>query len=167
MGSSCIHLCPPSLAFSTSLGFSPFYLGWEDPLEEGNGNPLQYSCLENPMDGGGGQWQPTPVFLPRESYGRRSLAGYSPLGHTESDMTEHTRPCLLRSIWQQEIPSSFSESCMILTQDWWNRETAIQKWIGPRIGAGMRGELCRWGGDGNEDISTHVLLWVLPCPCLL
>ena len=25
-------------------------LGWEDPLEEGNGNPLQYSCLENPVD---------------------------------------------------------------------------------------------------------------------
>ena len=29
------------------------FLGWEDLLEkEGNGNPLQYSCLENPMDGG-------------------------------------------------------------------------------------------------------------------
>ena len=27
-------------------------LGWEDPLEKENGNPLQYSCLENPMDGG-------------------------------------------------------------------------------------------------------------------
>ena len=33
---------------------------WEDLFEvpilylgEGNGNPLQYSCLENPMDGGG------------------------------------------------------------------------------------------------------------------
>ena len=25
-------------------------LGWEDPLGEGNGNPLQYSSLENPMD---------------------------------------------------------------------------------------------------------------------
>ena len=25
-------------------------LGWEDPLEEGIGNPLQYSCLENPMN---------------------------------------------------------------------------------------------------------------------
>ena len=24
----------------------------EDPLEKGNGNPLQYSCLENPMDRG-------------------------------------------------------------------------------------------------------------------
>ena len=27
-------------------------LGWEDPLGEGNGNLLQYSCLENPMDRG-------------------------------------------------------------------------------------------------------------------
>ena len=27
-------------------------LGGEDPPGEGNGNPLQYSCLENPMDGG-------------------------------------------------------------------------------------------------------------------
>ena len=27
-------------------------LGWEDLLEEGMGNPLQYSCLENPMDRG-------------------------------------------------------------------------------------------------------------------
>ena len=33
-------------------------------------------------------WQPTPVFLPGESYGQRSLAGYSPWGHKESDMTE-------------------------------------------------------------------------------
>ena len=34
----------------------------------GNGNPLQYSCLENP-------------------YGQRSLAGYSPWGRKEPDMT--------------------------------------------------------------------------------
>ena len=26
-------------------------------------------------------WQPTPVFLPGESQGQRSLAGYSPWGH--------------------------------------------------------------------------------------
>ena len=73
---------------------------------EGNGSPLQYSCLENPVDGGAWQaavhgvaksrtrlsdftftfhfhalerkWQPTPVFLPGESHGQRSLAGYSP-----------------------------------------------------------------------------------------
>ena len=27
-------------------------LGGKDPLEKGNGNPFQYSCLENPMDRG-------------------------------------------------------------------------------------------------------------------
>ena len=31
------------------LGLS---VGWEDPLEKENGNPLQYSCLENSLDGG-------------------------------------------------------------------------------------------------------------------
>ena len=36
---------------------------------EGNGNPLQYSCLEIP-------------------HGQRNLAGYSPWDHKESDMTE-------------------------------------------------------------------------------
>ena len=30
----------------------------------------------------------TPVFLPGESHGQRSLAGYSPWGHKESDRTE-------------------------------------------------------------------------------
>ena len=35
-------------------------------------------------------WQPTPVFLPGESHGQRSLAGYSPLGHKESDRIEAT-----------------------------------------------------------------------------
>ena len=30
----------------------------------------------------------TPVFLPRESYGQRSLAGYSPWGHKESNTTK-------------------------------------------------------------------------------
>ena len=40
------------------------------------------------------KWQPTPVFLPGESQGRRSLVGCSPWGRTESDTTEAT--------WQQQ-----------------------------------------------------------------
>ena len=40
---------------------------------EGNGNPLQYSG---------------------EFHGQRSLVGYSPQGHGELDMTEHTHPCI-------------------------------------------------------------------------
>jgi len=34
------------------------------------------------------KWQPTPVFLPGEAYGQRSLAGYNPEGCKESDMTK-------------------------------------------------------------------------------
>ena len=34
--------------------------------------------------------QPTPVFLPGEAHGRRSLAGYSPRGHKKADETEAT-----------------------------------------------------------------------------
>ena len=85
---------------------------------EGNGTPLQYSCLENSMDGGTCQsmgslkvghdwvtllslftftfmhwrrkWQPTPVFLPGESQGRGSLVGCRLWGRTESDTTKAT-----------------------------------------------------------------------------
>ena len=85
---------------------------------EGNGNPLQYSHLETPMDGGAWwaavhgvaesrsqlsdftftfhfhalekEMQPTPVFLPRESQGWGSLVGCHLWGRTESDMTEVT-----------------------------------------------------------------------------
>ena len=35
-------------------------------------------------------WQSTSVFLPGETHGQRSLAGYSPWGCKESDMTEAT-----------------------------------------------------------------------------
>jgi len=40
------------------------------------------------------KWQPTPVFLPGESQGQRSLVGCHLWGHAESDMTEAT--------WQQQ-----------------------------------------------------------------
>ena len=35
------------------------------------------------------KWQPTLVFLPGKFCGQRSLHSYNPLGHKESDMTEH------------------------------------------------------------------------------
>ena len=34
------------------------------------------------------EWQPTPVFLPGEFHGQKSLMGYSPWGCKESDTTE-------------------------------------------------------------------------------
>ena len=41
--------------------------------------------LEDPLER---EWQPTPVFLPGEFHEQRSLAGYSPWGCKELDMTE-------------------------------------------------------------------------------
>ena len=41
------------------------------------------------------KWQPTPIFLPRESQGRGSLVGCRLWGHTESDRTEVPSLCLL------------------------------------------------------------------------
>ena len=35
-------------------------LGWKDPLEVEHGNPLQYSCLEKPMDRG--VWWATKIL---------------------------------------------------------------------------------------------------------
>ena len=37
------------------------------------------------------KWQPTLVFLPAKSHGQRSLAGYSPWGRKELDMTEYAQ----------------------------------------------------------------------------
>ena len=36
------------------------------------------------------EWQPIPVFLPGQSHGQRSLAGYSPWGHKELNTTKVT-----------------------------------------------------------------------------
>ena len=50
-----------------------------------------FRCRFNPWVGKiprSRKWQPTLVFLPGESHGRRSLVGYSPRGHKEQDTTE-------------------------------------------------------------------------------
>ena len=49
------------------------------------------------------EWLSTPVFLPERSHGQRSLAGYSPRGHKDSDTTEWLRLyllLLLKGMWQ-------------------------------------------------------------------
>ena len=44
------------------------------------------------------EWQPTPVFLPGESHGQRSLADYRPWGDKESDTTEQLSTHIARAI---------------------------------------------------------------------
>ena len=42
-------------------------------------------------------WQPSPVFLHAEFHGQRSLVGYSPQGHKESDTTEVTEHACMQA----------------------------------------------------------------------
>ena len=49
------------------------------------------------------EWQPTPVFLPGEFHGQRSLVGYSPWDHKESDTAERLILSLFRCIDNGEI----------------------------------------------------------------
>ena len=111
-------LCTPPTLKSTHLQVYIALYTIYIAFEEGNGTPLQYSCLENPMDGG--TWWASvygvtksrtrlsdftftfhfhvlekemathPVFLLGESQGRRSLVGCRLWGRTESDTTEAT-----------------------------------------------------------------------------
>ena len=52
-------------------------------------------------------WQPTPVFLPRESHGQRSLAGYSPWGCKELDKTQWQHVACRSSISPLGLDSAF------------------------------------------------------------
>ena len=56
------------------------------------------------------KWQPIPVFLPGKSHRQRSLAGYSPWGHKESDTTERLPPHIFmhRCMYYMCFPSGTS-----------------------------------------------------------
>ena len=66
-------------------------------LEVGHGNPLQYSCLENP-------------------HGQGSLVGYSPQGCKESDKTEQLSTAqLCISIWLYKfVLRTFTHLCCLI-----------------------------------------------------
>ena len=84
-------------------------LDWEDLLEE---------------------WQPTPVFLPRESNGQRSLVDHSPWGHKESEMTEATEHA--RMLKPQ---ASF-------LGHFWELQNGLKKW---------------WRKNGIRQMSLHLM----------
>ena len=80
-------------------------LGWEDPLETGMAT--------------------TPVFLPGESHGQRSLEGYSPSGCEELDMTYNYRFHLVRVV-SGDLSSSEGIRQWFFPHEWaWNSHS---KW---------------------------------------
>ena len=75
--------CQVNLGFPGASGGKRINLGSEDPLEK--------------------EWLPTPVFLPGESHGQRSLVGCSPWGRKESDTTERITFSLLSRLTAHPI----------------------------------------------------------------
>ena len=132
-------------------------------LGEGNGTLLQYSCLENPTDGGAWQaavhgvgksrtrlsgftftfihwrrkWQPTPVFLLGESQRWGSLVGCHLQGCTESDTTKATQ----QQQQQQQQQDSLQQFSILLwktyeareSSSWSNESRPITRHMWPKV----------------------------------
>ena len=77
-------------------------------------------------------WQPTPVFLPGESHGQRSLASYSSYGRKELDMTEE--------------PSHTHTH----THPRWEPVTCSQ--VGQKLGVTWRPTTCNWHLKQRADL---------------
>ena len=68
------------------------------------------------------KWQPTPELLPGKSHGRRSLVGYSPWGHEQSDTTERLHFHFSPSCIEEVNGNPLQYSCLENPRDggaWW------------------------------------------------
>ena len=107
-----VYTCFPSWTLLHPSGLSLSCIG------EGNGNPLQCSCLENPRDGGA--WW-AAVYgvaqswtqLKRLSSSSSSREACGPLGHKKSDTTEWLNWTELLDFTNQKFSYTYnSQSCM-------------------------------------------------------
>ena len=78
------------------------------------------------------QWHPTPVLLPGKSRGWRSLVGYSPWGHEESDTTERLHFPFSLSCIGEGNGNPLQCSCLENPRDgraWWAAVSGVaQSW---------------------------------------
>ena len=77
------------------------------------------------------EWLLTPILLPGEFHGQRSLTGYSPLGGKEWDLIEWLTLSLSVWQWQWQLPQclwrSLLQSGLVLDQGW-APHTICHKW---------------------------------------
>ena len=70
------------------------------------------------------KWQPTPVFLPGESQGQRSLVGCRLCGHTELDTTEATY-----QQQQQQQHQHQQQGGLVCCSPWGHKESDTTGWL--------------------------------------
>ena len=83
-----IHSTNPDRMFTTCKAQNWGFPGGSDGKESACNAGDTGSIPNSRRSPGKRAWLPTPVFLPGESHGQRSLMGHSPWGHKESDRTE-------------------------------------------------------------------------------
>ena len=96
------------------------------------------------------KWHPTPVSLPGESYGQRSLVGYSPWGCKELDTTER----LHFTMYSLEPDRHISDVLVLRRGE-------------RRIGWQKAGALESKSSSGPEKPAQRILLTLFPSPALL
>ena len=101
-----VRPCPGRITLRTRV----LSLGFPDASAAKCHPAMQDTCGRCRFDPGVGKipwrrtWHPTPVFLPGESHGQRSLVGYSPWGHNKWDKTE----CLNDNVVLGRVASELS-----------------------------------------------------------
>ena len=107
-------------------------------------------------------WQPTPVFLPRESHRQRSLAGYSPQGCKESDMMETTQNAFMDTCRSVALLECYASN---QGPEWASQMVLVVKNLPANAGdmrdAGLILGLERSPGGGNATRSS-ILAWRIP-----
>ena len=93
------------------------------------------------------QWEPTPVFLPGESDGQRSLVGCGPQGSKRSDSTEMTQ--CAQGVWDGHVPSAIFK----MDNQQWLTVDHLQ------LCSMLCGSL---DGRGIGEEWIHVYLWLSP-----
>ena len=76
------------------------------------------------------KWHPTPVLLPGKFHGWKSLVGYSPWGHKESDMTERLHFLSFYSSFEEGNSNPLQCSCLENPMDrgaWWATVYGVAK----------------------------------------
>ena len=101
------------------------------------------------------KWQPTPVLLPGKSHGQRSLAGYSPWGHKESDTIERLTLSLHFSQYHSIQFTLWNRTLSFLSVFWRlgspNKEKELYIWEGSMLlGEQALGENTQNSPRGNS-----------------
>ena len=99
-------------------------------------------------------WLPTPASLPGESHGQRSLAGYSPPGHKESDTTERLTLSVFNTPITRSHPGGSKQQSGCRSDPWHRHEPGCRQGLISELGELLTAQWLRVhavsaGGSGS------------------